>query len=226
MLPFFGSCIIHILHTGCAKIKKKKSGAKGITKIWQQKLKYRDALCHHSNLFITNGKGTCLSKCGTVVFYLLMLRKHHIMTRRLTSQHSNTQYASSALFRLHAQQMYPRSCRIITALRQAQSTRRDSHIGASKGQLSSVMMPHRLVTSYRRFGEACCLNLSGLSCNSSIISLKDSRASRFWKEQSQNEDVRTAERLQEGSWKRVQKKERQKNKMKILLFSHALSEGA
>jgi hypothetical protein len=29
---FFGSCIIHILHTGCAKIKK-KSGAKGVTDI-------------------------------------------------------------------------------------------------------------------------------------------------------------------------------------------------
>jgi hypothetical protein len=27
---FFGSCIIHILHTGCAKIKKKKSRAKGL----------------------------------------------------------------------------------------------------------------------------------------------------------------------------------------------------
>jgi hypothetical protein len=26
---FFGSCLIHILHTGCAKIKK-KSGAKGL----------------------------------------------------------------------------------------------------------------------------------------------------------------------------------------------------
>ena len=24
MLPFFGSCIIHILHAGCAKIKKNK----------------------------------------------------------------------------------------------------------------------------------------------------------------------------------------------------------
>jgi len=23
MLPFFGSCVIHILYTGCAKIKKK-----------------------------------------------------------------------------------------------------------------------------------------------------------------------------------------------------------
>jgi uncharacterized protein YceK len=28
---FFGSCIIHILHTGCAKIKKQNSGAKGLT---------------------------------------------------------------------------------------------------------------------------------------------------------------------------------------------------
>jgi hypothetical protein len=27
---FFGSCIIHILYTECAKIKKKKSGAKGL----------------------------------------------------------------------------------------------------------------------------------------------------------------------------------------------------
>ena len=26
----FGSCIIHILHTGCAKIKKNNSGAKGL----------------------------------------------------------------------------------------------------------------------------------------------------------------------------------------------------
>ena len=26
----FGSCIIHILYTGCAKIKKKNSGAKGL----------------------------------------------------------------------------------------------------------------------------------------------------------------------------------------------------
>jgi len=27
----FGSCIIHILYTGCAKIKKKNSGAKSLT---------------------------------------------------------------------------------------------------------------------------------------------------------------------------------------------------
>jgi hypothetical protein len=28
MLPFFGSCVIHILHTGCAKIYIYNSGAK------------------------------------------------------------------------------------------------------------------------------------------------------------------------------------------------------
>ena len=28
----FGSCIIHILYTGCAEIKKNNSGAKGLTK--------------------------------------------------------------------------------------------------------------------------------------------------------------------------------------------------
>jgi uncharacterized protein with von Willebrand factor type A (vWA) domain len=87
------------------------------------------------------------------------------------------------------------------------------------------MIPHRLVNSYRRFGEACCLNLLGKSCRSSITSLKDSRALRLGKEQSQNEDVRKVERLQEGSWKRVQMRERKKNKVKILLFSNALSEG-
>jgi hypothetical protein len=27
---FFGSCVIHILYTECAKIKKKKFGAKGL----------------------------------------------------------------------------------------------------------------------------------------------------------------------------------------------------
>jgi len=26
----FGSCVIHILYTGCAKIKKNNSGAKGL----------------------------------------------------------------------------------------------------------------------------------------------------------------------------------------------------
>ena len=31
MLPFFGSCVIHILYTECAKIKKKKSGAKKLS---------------------------------------------------------------------------------------------------------------------------------------------------------------------------------------------------
>jgi len=29
---FFGSCIIHILHTECAKIKKQNSGTKGLRK--------------------------------------------------------------------------------------------------------------------------------------------------------------------------------------------------
>ena len=29
MLPLFGSCVIHILYTGCSKIKK-SSGAKGL----------------------------------------------------------------------------------------------------------------------------------------------------------------------------------------------------
>ena len=29
----FGSCIIHILYTGCAKIKKKISGAKRLSKV-------------------------------------------------------------------------------------------------------------------------------------------------------------------------------------------------
>ena len=31
----FGSCIIHILYTGCAKIKKNNSGAKGLT-LWRR----------------------------------------------------------------------------------------------------------------------------------------------------------------------------------------------
>jgi len=36
----FGSCIIHILYTGCAKIKKKNnSGAKRLSVVWHQKLR-------------------------------------------------------------------------------------------------------------------------------------------------------------------------------------------
>jgi len=30
----FGSCIIHILYTGCVKIKKNNSGAKGLIRWW------------------------------------------------------------------------------------------------------------------------------------------------------------------------------------------------
>jgi len=54
----FGSCIIHILYTGCAKIKKKKeSGAKGlmfsvITNIYNKKTKGTTLM----KLFTTTGK--------------------------------------------------------------------------------------------------------------------------------------------------------------------------
>jgi len=39
----FGSCIIHILYTGCAKIKKNNSGAKRLSRLlppwrWRQKI--------------------------------------------------------------------------------------------------------------------------------------------------------------------------------------------
>jgi len=33
IITFFGSCIIHILYTGCAKIKKNNSGAKRLTRV-------------------------------------------------------------------------------------------------------------------------------------------------------------------------------------------------
>ena len=33
MLTFFGSCNIHILYTGCAKIKKNNSGAKWLSSL-------------------------------------------------------------------------------------------------------------------------------------------------------------------------------------------------
>ena len=45
----FGSCIIHILYTGCAKIKKKNnSGAKGLSKFGSDCMNPR---CNHSALF-------------------------------------------------------------------------------------------------------------------------------------------------------------------------------
>ena len=45
---FFGSCVVHILYTGCAKIKKKNSGAKGIYG-WEQQTMYTlqlTEICH------------------------------------------------------------------------------------------------------------------------------------------------------------------------------------
>ena len=35
----FGSCIIHILYTGCAKIKKNNSGAKGLRYMYTNPLR-------------------------------------------------------------------------------------------------------------------------------------------------------------------------------------------
>jgi len=37
---FFGSCVIHILYTECAKIKKKKSSAKGLRDIQREYLDF------------------------------------------------------------------------------------------------------------------------------------------------------------------------------------------
>ena len=128
--------------------------------------------------------------------------------------------------------MYRRSCRTITALRQALSTMRGYYIDVGKGQLCSVMMvmmPHQLVNSYRRFGETCCLNLLDLSYHSNVTSLKHSRASRFWKKQSQNEDFQNgweaSSRTLEARAKE-RKKEIKKEKVKIRLFCSALSGGS
>jgi len=43
---FFVSCIIHILYTGCAKIKKNNSGAKGLNKVQNARCNDKDiVLC-------------------------------------------------------------------------------------------------------------------------------------------------------------------------------------
>jgi hypothetical protein len=44
----FGSCIIHILYIGCAKIKKNNSGAKRLTFKWQIPFSAQDNSCIYS----------------------------------------------------------------------------------------------------------------------------------------------------------------------------------
>ena len=39
---FFGSCVIHILYTKCAKIKKKNSDAKGLSQVTMKNCIWRD----------------------------------------------------------------------------------------------------------------------------------------------------------------------------------------
>ena len=75
---FFGSCIIHILYTGCAKIKKKNnSGAKGLKKT------------HHTqrNTTITTHKGSQLIKLIETRYQVQMsdkeLHTEHIPLRTI-----------------------------------------------------------------------------------------------------------------------------------------------
>ena len=51
----FGSCIIHILYTGCAKIKKNNSGTKGL----RVKKKSRKFLEHPAGSFLNKESGYC-----------------------------------------------------------------------------------------------------------------------------------------------------------------------
>ena len=50
MLPFLGFCVIHILYTECAKIKKKNSGAKGLS---------YDSFCPAEGFCLLLAKGCC-----------------------------------------------------------------------------------------------------------------------------------------------------------------------
>ena len=60
---FFGSCIIHILCTGCGKIKKKYSGAKGLKDI---KL-HTNIRCRFTKLNFTFHAATALSNFPLLV---------------------------------------------------------------------------------------------------------------------------------------------------------------
>ena len=47
----FGSCIIHILYTGCAKIKKNNSGAKGLMSVTLNRLSKILVIRHQPMLY-------------------------------------------------------------------------------------------------------------------------------------------------------------------------------
>ena len=51
-ISYFGSCVIHILYTGCAKIKKKNSDAKGLRKFVHQVGSIYKRLSNREFLFI------------------------------------------------------------------------------------------------------------------------------------------------------------------------------
>ena len=54
---FFGSCVIHSLYTGCAKkLKKKKSGAKGLNTITKFKQQMALYVIRHRKIFIETQK--------------------------------------------------------------------------------------------------------------------------------------------------------------------------
>jgi len=62
----FGSCIIHILYTECAKIKKNNSGVKRLKTIISQ-LKYKYIYVHHLSNALTRPTN---HQCRTVQFVL------------------------------------------------------------------------------------------------------------------------------------------------------------
>ena len=82
----FGSCIIHILYTGCAEIKKKNnSGAKGLN---QEKKFYRN-LCTNLHFFLFRSGFDPLTLLAGLAFLAFLLQTLHALLYRQTTSVSS-----------------------------------------------------------------------------------------------------------------------------------------
>ena len=97
---FFGSCVIHILYTECAKIKKKKIRRQRVKRNGTRSLV--ETRCHQIRITCT---GTPVQRC-VYIAHLFIIKKPHICTHKVyISKYTilNIGYFFYFCYTLHAQ---------------------------------------------------------------------------------------------------------------------------
>ena len=91
----FGSCIIHILYTGCGKIKKNNSSAKRLRSALTGNNEARS--CNHC----CSGKGIIVTYCECVMSCAIPVVRLNYMVRRIQSKNTTIKQTRQAYAHAH-----------------------------------------------------------------------------------------------------------------------------